>query len=132
MSASQTNRIGLSIAAATLWVAILASVALSTGCTATIGHKPTPDDALVQTQATITAAANTLADAADAGIIDRGSKEYAKLKTALIDARDALDFAWEAMLTGKPGEAEQWRRMALDSYAKVRPRLIELQKQGEK
>lgn len=104
------------------WVAILILLSWLVGC-ATVNKTITPEEALGQTQASLIAAINTLADAADAGIVSRDSDEYKQAKSMLKDARDAMEFAWAALLEGKPREAESWRRYALNQYTKLRPQL---------
>lgn len=105
---------------------IMAAAMSQIGCESAPQKPKTVSEAIVAAQTTVTTAANTLADLADAGIVSRESDDYRRIADALLEARDMVSFAWSAYLAGDTSEATQWRNAALSAYARVRPHLEKL------
>lgn len=98
-------------------------VALLAGCTQQAAQ---PDllDTLTAAENTVTAAANSLADARDAGVISATSEDYQRMALRLLEADEALDVMWRAYATGDLGTAAQRRDFALSVYREIRPTLV--------
>lgn len=105
------------------WVLVLF---LLLGCQP--GTKPTPSvfDALTTAESTITAGANTLKRAVELGTITTDDSDYHKAYTALHQAGEAMDVAWEAYRAGQLADADASKRLAMESYMLVRPILVRL------
>lgn len=94
------------------------------GC-ATIDRNLSPLELLAEGENVVGTAAHTLADSADAGIIERGSDEYDKAAIAILDAGEALDRGWELYASGDVIGAVASREAAMDLYRRlVRPTLV--------
>lgn len=102
--------------------AFLVLVAFLAGC-AQLPAQPDLLDTLTAAENTVTAAANTLADARDAGIVAATSDDYQRVALRLLDADEALDIMWRAYATGDLGTAAQQRDAALAIYREIRPTL---------
>jgi len=112
------------------WLLMMLGLILLLGCTPQNTKPLTYADTITAAEELVITAANTLADAADAGIVSRDSATYQELKEAIIEAAHMIRFAWSAYLDGNQDEAEQWRRAVLELHAKIRPVLVEFTKEG--
>lgn len=112
-----------SIALALLLIAFSLS-----GCPTKPTGPVTFEEILSQTTIEITAAANTLADARDAGIVDETSENYLAARAALFDAQAYIELAWSYYAGGEMEDAQASRRLAVGSYQAVRPMLVQYQK----
>jgi hypothetical protein len=110
---------------------VLSSVYFLAGCQTKPTGPVTFEDILTQSTIEITAAANTLADARDAGIVDPTSERYQKAKASLLDAQTYIELAWTYYAGGELEEAQASRRLAVGSYQIVRPMLVDYQKRLE-
>lgn len=101
-------------------------ITLLSACATT--DKPTDfASALAQTTYEITAAANAIADAADAGLISRESRDYQTVKQAFLTASTYLDLAWSYYGEGNYFDAANARQAALAAYLPIREHLLRLQ-----
>lgn len=112
------------------WILMMLGLVLLLGCTPQNTKPMTYADTITAAEELVITAANTLADAADAGIVSRDSETYQELKEAIIEASHMIRFAWGAYLEGDQGEAEQWRQAVLELHSKIRPVLVEFTKEG--
>lgn len=112
-------------------LAMLLIVFSLTACQTNPTDDVTFEDVLSQTTVELTAAANTLADAADAGIVKRDSHGYLTAKAALFEAQTYIELSWQYYADGDLDESHAARRLAVGSYQSVRPILVEYQKSLE-
>jgi len=117
---------GVRITLLTTLVTLLIVFSL-TGCPVKPDGPVTFEDVLSQTTIEITAAANTLADARDAGIVDESSETYQNAKTALLEAQLYIELAWAYYAGDELEDAQASRRLAVGSYQAVRPLLVKYQ-----
>lgn len=103
-------------------------IVILSGCQTRETAPVTFEDILAQTTAELTAAANTLADARDAGIVSADSETYQTAKLILLDAQTYIELAWQYYADGDMTEAKQARQFALANYQTIRPKLVEYQK----
>lgn len=105
--------------------------ALLAGCT-TVGERPGgQENPLTALTAEVTAAANTLADAADAGLIHRDSDTYTALKQALETVTVYLELAWSYHAEGKVIDGNLARQQALSAYGPIRGAIVRLRDKME-
>lgn len=84
-----------------------------------------PLELMLQADATITAGAEALIDAAGKGIVPKGSDTYERIADGLRRASSVMDEAWTAYRAGLTGQALDLRLSALQVYASVRPMLVQ-------
>jgi len=112
------------------WAALWAlCVALSAvGCAVQPVQPQSVPESIAAAERHLIAAAHTLADLADAGVISRDSSGYQEMAAAVREARDLIELAWRAHFAGDADAAGQWRDQSLQLYAALRPRLQDLQR----
>lgn len=111
------------------WLLMVLGLVLLLGCTPQNTKPMTYADTITAAEELVITAANTLADAADAGMISRESETYQGLKEAIIEASHMVRFSWAAYLDGNQDEAEQWRQAVIGLYGQIRPALAEITKE---
>jgi len=111
------------------WLLMVIGLSLLLGCAPQNTKPLTYADTITAAEELVITAANTLADAADAGVISRDSAAYRGLKESIIDASQMVRFAWAAYLDGNQDEAEQWRQAIIMLYGQIRPALAEIAKE---
>lgn len=121
---AQRNRLLVSVVLAFL-------LAMLSACQTAPSKPATFGELLTATGAEITAAANTLADARDAGIVSSESEGYQRAKRVLTEASDYIQLAWAYWLEGDTLDAKQARQFAVAGYNTVRPMLVEYQRKLE-
>lgn len=102
------------------WVLFLLAMAVS-GCL-----QPKQEDALsllVRADGVITTGWEELGQAANLGVVDTASSDYAKAYDALDRADSLMDIAWHAYKQGNALQASQSRDAALAAYRAIRPML---------
>jgi hypothetical protein len=105
-------------------------VALLAGCAT--GDRPAGQESpLTALTAEVTAAANTLADAADAGLIRRDSDAYKAIKQALETVWTYLELAWSYHADGKVIDGNLARQQALSAYGPIRGAIVRLRDELE-
>jgi hypothetical protein len=93
--------------------------------------EPTPAELLTMTTVELIAAANTVADAADLGIIQRDSQDYRRIKDALLAAHTYIELAWSYHSEGNYADAVAAREQAMDTYLLIRASVVALGKRVE-
>lgn len=101
------------------------------GCQTIEDKPPTFVELLSSTTKNVADAANTLADAADAGIISRESSTYTNLREILLSAQTYIELAWEYYAEGKIADATEARQQAAQAYNIVRAALLRYHDQLE-
>ena len=82
---------------------IMAAAMSQIGCESAPQKPKTVSEAIVAAQTTVTTAANTLADLADAGIVSRESDDYRRIADALLEGTDRAT----GPLTGQVGLSQR-------------------------
>lgn len=103
---------------------VVALAALLAGCQT--APQRSAIDVLLEAEAMLTAAAQTLGDGARTGLINPRSDEYRRAYEALQDAGHAMDRAWDAYRLGDQALALESRGQAIALYLSLRPTLYRL------
>lgn len=103
------------------WIAMLTLVGLLAIAGCQPGTKQDTVDVLISAKAELTAAANTLADAADAGLISRKNPKYQNAKELLIEAQTTLKQAWALYFEDDIYGADLALVQTRSLYLRVRP-----------
>ena len=111
---------------------VVFALLLSLASCATVNTSTDPLVLLAQAEKVLGTAAHTLADAGDAGILERGTDDYDKTALALLDAGEYLDKGWALYAAGDVAAALESREAAMALYMKVvRPTLVKYSLEDE-
>lgn len=110
---------------------LIAFLVLTAGCQMAPSRPPgvaltDPLNLMLDAETTVSAAMQTLVDAADANLIERTSDTYQDAAFTLLQASEAMDIAWVAFRGGDWASANSQRELALHLHGIVRPLLATL------